>query len=352
MNPSFAGFSAHHVILRGSFALDHGDCVFRNGIDLQCTVRVYPEDDVESVPTSAPYWSPLAWCGHGGLQEGATRCRGRELAGSLSNVRSVEMAAPMGFVAPRVRRIQHGLMPTGMHDFGDTRPLYFFLSYARADSRDDPLLGQFFRDLRAEVRRHAGYPDPDTVGFLDLRSIQPGDAWSAQLGAALCRCRTFVAMCSPSFFVSENCGREWGIFESRLRGAATLGQTCPSALLPVIWTPLRRVPESLARLQYDHERFGKGYAESGLRYLMQLKRTHDEYQEFLLALAGRIVQLAEDSPLAPQSEIPPFHEVPNAFGMSTDPVSDPDQRDLLPLEERGPRWTGKNPRRLPRLDGP
>ncbi|WP_230202991.1 TIR-like protein FxsC [Parafrankia discariae] len=217
-----------------------------------------------------------------------------------------------------------------MPETWSVRPLYFFFSYARADSRDDPLLERFFHDLRAEVRRRVGHPDPGTVGFLDQRSIQPGEAWSTELGAALCRCRTFVAMCSPSFFASEYCRREWGMFEGRLHSAAASGQACPAALLPVIWTPLRDPPEPLARLQYDHNELGETYTHFGLRYLMQLKRNHDEYQEFVLTLAVRIVQLAEDSPLAPESEIPLLHEVPDPFRILARPPSMPDQDDGPP----------------------
>ncbi|TCJ34224.1 TIR-like protein FxsC [Parafrankia sp. BMG5.11] len=224
---------------------------------------------------------------------------------------------------------RHRLAPAGMPEAWSARPLYFFFSYARADSRDDPLLEQFFRDLRDEVRRRVGDPDPNTVGFLDLRSIQPGEAWSAELGAALCRCRTFVAMCSPSFFASEYCGREWGMFDGRLRSAAASGQV-PAALLPVIWTPLRDPPEPLARLQYDHSALGKAYTKFGLRYLMQLKRNHDEYQEFVLTLAARIVQLADDSPLTAEPEIPALHQVPDAFRLLAGPPTIPDQEDPPP----------------------
>ncbi|MCK9930343.1 TIR-like protein FxsC [Frankia sp. Mgl5] len=217
-----------------------------------------------------------------------------------------------------------------MPDSWSGLPLYFFFSYARADSRDDPLLEQFFRDLRAEVRRRVGHPSADSVGFLDQSSIQPGEAWSAELGAALSRCRTFVAMCSPSFFASEYCGREWGMFDGRLHAASAAGRVCPPALLPVIWTPLRVLPEPLARLQYDHSGLGDTYAQFGLRYLLRLKRNHDEYQEFLLTLAVRIVDLAEDSPLVPQREIPALHQVPNAFPPLAGSAPPPDEEDLPP----------------------
>ncbi|ABW15075.1 hypothetical protein Franean1_5725 [Parafrankia sp. EAN1pec] len=248
----------------------------------------------------------------------------------MPRVGPIRKTTSRGFPGVPEHGYLHRLTPAGMPEAWSARPLYFFFSYARADSRDDPLLERFFRDLRAEVRRRVGHPDPDTVGFLDQRSIQPGEAWSTELGAALCRCRTFVAMCSPSFFASEHCGREWGMFDERLRSAAASAQACPAALLPVIWTPLRDPPELLARLQYDHSGLGKTYTQFGLRYLMQLKRNHDEYQEFVLTLAVRIVQLAEDSPLAPKSEIPPLQEVPDAFRVLARPPLTRDQEDVPP----------------------
>ncbi|WP_261561452.1 TIR-like protein FxsC [Frankia tisae] len=200
-----------------------------------------------------------------------------------------------------------------------TPPPYFFLSYARADNTDGPYLETFFTDLRHEVRTRGGHPSLDEVGFLDTASIQPGEAWSDELANALGRCRTFVAICSRSFFTSEYCGREWQVFTDRLRERALAGAVRPPALLPVIWTPLRPPPTILAHLQYNHDDLGRCYAQNGLRYLLQLKRNHDEYQEFLVALAERIVHLAENSPLPPMAQAPDFHAVRNAFGPTAPP---------------------------------
>ncbi len=211
-----------------------------------------------------------------------------------------------------------------------TRPPYFFLSYARADINDGPYLKTFFTDLRHEVRTRCGL-NADEVGFLDTTSIQAGQAWSDELANALGKSRTFVAICSRTFFASEYCGREWQVFSDRLRATADL-----PALLPVIWTPLRPPPTILARLQYNHEDLGACYAANGLRYLLQLKRNHDEYQEFLVALAERIVHLAEESPLPPMRKAPDFHLVRNAFGPAAppDPPDPPDSPD--PPDPRGP----------------
>ncbi|MCK9893018.1 TIR-like protein FxsC [Frankia sp. AgB32] len=205
-----------------------------------------------------------------------------------------------------------------------TRPPYLFLSYARADFNDGPYLKRFFTDLRHEVRTRCGHPSAEEVGFLDTSSIQAGQAWSDELANALGKCRTFVAICSRTFFTSEYCGREWQVFSDRLRATAGL-----PALLPVIWTPLRPPPTILARLQYNHEDLGACYAENGLRYLLQLNRNHDEYQEFLVALAERIVHLAEESPLPAMTKAPDFHLVRNAFGPAAppDPQEPPDPPD-------------------------
>ncbi|MFB9356850.1 TIR domain-containing protein, partial [Actinoplanes nipponensis] len=91
--------------------------------------------------------------------------------------------------------------------------LYFFLSYARG--RDDVYVHQFFQDLSQEVRALAGLGPEAEVGFLDHRSIQPGDVWPETLVDALSRCQAFLALCSPAYFLSEPCGREWAIFAER-----------------------------------------------------------------------------------------------------------------------------------------
>ncbi|SNQ51900.1 FxsC C-terminal domain [Frankia canadensis] len=200
-------------------------------------------------------------------------------------------------------------------------PLYFFLSYARLDGQGDSYLHRFVGDLRREVRARCGHPSAEEVGFLDTTSIQPGEAWSAELAEALRRCRTFVAICSRSFFASEYCGREWRAFEDRRQHGQESGGVRSPTLLPVIWTPLPDPPAVLAELQYDHVGFGKLYARHGLRYLLQLTRNHDEYQEFLVTLAERIVYLAENSALPPLTRAPDFDKIHSAFQPSG-PVAD------------------------------
>jgi hypothetical protein len=83
-------------------------------------------------------------------------------------------------------------------------PLFFF-SYARAD--DDGYVQRFYADLVNEVGRQSGRRDDD-VGFRDLSTIPVGSPWRQRLIEALSRTRTFVALCSPTYYGSEFCGKE------------------------------------------------------------------------------------------------------------------------------------------------
>jgi FxsC-like protein len=180
---------------------------------------------------------------------------------------------------------------------GPSQPPYFFLSYARSD--DDPYVEQFFRDLCAEVRMQAGLPSTAEVGFFDTHSIELGAPWSAELVRALAECRTFLALCSPRYVVSEMCGREWQLFSDRLEHYGQRVDTPCPLLMPVVWLPLRAVPAAVSRLQYDAESFGDAYRRGGLRQLMRLQRNRDDYLEALTALAERIVGNATAHPLPP-----------------------------------------------------
>jgi FxsC-like protein len=207
---------------------------------------------------------------------------------------------------------QHpGQMP-GSAD--DARPrLFFFLSYARSD--DDPHVEQFFRDLCGEVRVRAGLASSEEVGFFDTHSIGIGATWSSELVDALAESGTFLALCSPRYFVSEACGREWQIFTERVQRHHQSTGTRSRTIIPAFWLPPRQVPEAVQRLQYDSAAFGPVYRRDGLRQLLRLRRNQDEYLDLLAVLADQIVENASADPLPP---IPPqerveFVGVPSAF---------------------------------------
>ncbi len=208
-----------------------------------------------------------------------------------------------------------GHAPRFPEPYAETAPrqLYFFLSYARTD--DDAHVEQFYHDLCTEVRVRAGLASTEEVGFFDTHSIEIGADWSAELVDAISSCCSFLALCSPRYYVSEPCGREWQIFSDRVRMHEDEHGLRSAALIPVLWLPPRRIPDAVQRLQYNSDAFSEAYRRDGLRQLMRLQRNRDEYIEALSALAERIVDNATTNPLppVPEQHRSRFTTVTNAF---------------------------------------
>jgi len=187
--------------------------------------------------------------------------------------------------------------------------LYFFLSYAREDT--DEFVEGFFRDLSSEVRGYAGLGRHEEVGFLDKHSIELGARWPNRLVRALSECRCFLALCTPRYFVSEACGKEWTVFEDRLRRYQEGGEP-PPALVPVNWVPTRRMPGIMEARQYDIDLLGDTYSRDGLRQLMRLQRNRDAYLNAVSVLARHIVDHS-DRDLPAYSGRLAFDQIPSAF---------------------------------------
>jgi FxsC-like protein len=196
--------------------------------------------------------------------------------------------------------------------------LYFFLSYARGD--DDVSVQRFFNDLSAEVRAHAGVAVGTEVGFFDAHSLEVGAIWSPRLVEALSECRSFVALVSPRYLLSEPCGREWAIFAERLRRYEQAVGVHPSVLLPLLWLPPPRLPDVVAALQYHNDVLPEAYSRTGLRQLIRLQRNQDSYYDLITELARQIVQTthAHHVPQAPASL--DFERIPSAFHPPPDQV--------------------------------
>jgi FxsC-like protein len=175
--------------------------------------------------------------------------------------------------------------------------LYFFVSHATGD--DDPYVEKFFDDLSREVRSRAPVPDDEEVSFLDSDSLDIGDPWFPRLDEALSTCACFVALCSPRYFVSEFCGKEWSVFAERQDQYERSHNSAPSALFPVIWLPVRDLNPAAASIQYRSRHLGRNYHEHGLRSLMRLRRFEDDYLSFAFGLAQRIVDTVRRHPLPP-----------------------------------------------------
>src|SRR5947199_6132544 len=95
-------------------------------------------------------------------------------------------------------------------------PYWFFFSYARDDRED--YLKKFYDELVDSVRVNAG-GSREEIGFFDTENIQLGQEWPAELAAALQTARVFVPVYTPSYFVSDFCGREWEVIEERRKAA-------------------------------------------------------------------------------------------------------------------------------------
>ncbi|MEJ3743667.1 TIR-like protein FxsC [Actinomycetes bacterium KLBMP 9797] len=188
--------------------------------------------------------------------------------------------------------------------------LYFFLSYARGD--DDDSVQKFFYDLSAEVRAHAGLAADVEVGFFDVHSLEVGATWSPRLVEALSQCRSFLALVSPRYLVSDPCGREWAIFADRLRRYERDVGVMPSALLPLLWLPPPHLPRAVAALQYDNDSLPEAYGRTGLRQLIRLQRHRDNYYELIVELARQIVRTAHAHDL-PAADAVDFADVRSVF---------------------------------------
>lgn len=166
---------------------------------------------------------------------------------------------------------------------------YFFLSYARGD--DDPYVKRFFTDLSREVRTITGLPSDDDVGFLDTQSLRAGDHWPQRLTDALSTCRTFIALCSPGYFLSRTCGVEWAAFARRMRRYHSETGVNAGSLVPLRWYPVDPMPEIARHTQWEMGGTRRGW-DGGVRQLLRLHRYRDTYLDLTTRLARDIVRLA------------------------------------------------------------
>jgi FxsC-like protein len=194
-------------------------------------------------------------------------------------------------------------------------PIKVFISYARADSKTSHL-GRFINDLKQDLAARTGQTG-ETALFLDRENIEVADEWDSALSKALCESTLLVALCSPSYFNSDYCGREYQVFLDRrqsLIDSQVYGQQPVRAIFPVLWQPLTDpLPEVVSKFQNDHQIFPSVYAEEGLRYLMQLSRHHDDYQEFVLQLGKKLVAAGNAAPLPPLGSLQPLKSIQNPF---------------------------------------
>ena len=189
-------------------------------------------------------------------------------------------------------------------------PFWFFTSYARADH--DSYMEQFFADLRKAVRDILGGL-ADDISFVDTKNIEAGEEWEPNLANALRASRICVALCSQSYLNSTYCGKEYRVFLERHEALSASGQA-HRVIFPVLWVPPRQeLPSVISRFQYTHSDFPEVYAKEGLQYVMKLSRHQDEYKDFVVRLARKLVDSGNDIALQDQHVLRPLSDILSAF---------------------------------------
>jgi TIR domain len=113
-------------------------------------------------------------------------------------------------------------------------PFVFFTSYARPDNNKVSKLSKVVEELLERVRGKLGLPvKPEEVGFFDRTNIQTAKQWEEVLGSTL-RTRVIVCLCSPTYFNSAFCAKEFEIFRQRVEKGGDKLKDVP-VIVPVIW---------------------------------------------------------------------------------------------------------------------
>jgi hypothetical protein len=190
----------------------------------------------------------------------------------------------------------------------------FVLSYARLDAnidedsrQADPHFEAFLGRLNLRVRQLTG-----RAGFVDRTNIRPGDEWPDALAEALRTTDTMVCLYSPSYFASEYCGKEMQVLLDRRRNyiRANAGKK-PANIIPVYWHPTpRRIPKTLPEILYHAPNLDPD--THGAWNLGDLGRS-DELKSFADAIAIRVRDAADETPLPPLAQRPHMQAVRSAF---------------------------------------
>jgi len=151
------------------------------------------------------------------------------------------------------------------------------------------LVQRFFDDLQRKVALF-GWSEG---GFLDATGIENGQKWERVLAGALGQTRILVPLCSPNYFRSTYCGREWSVFESRYNLLPEDARATQRYVLPVQWVPTPDLPKRAADTQSMHQSYPDVYKAEGLCYLMDTPRYDSEYQQFLHTFSKDLARAAD-----------------------------------------------------------
>ena len=169
---------------------------------------------------------------------------------------------------------------------------YFLLSHAYGE--DEIFLRRFFNDVSAAVRALLGISGDWPVGYRQMLDVV-STSWSPDERAAVATCRTFVAICTPRYFLSAGCGRSWGIFAARLAAhRAATGRESP-ALIAVSWLA-PGLPDRLPGPDWIAEPISGEQGED-VSVLIRIQRHRAAYEVVVRRVAERIVVAAREDRL-------------------------------------------------------
>jgi TIR domain len=219
-------------------------------------------------------------------------------------------------------------------------PFVFFTSYARLDANKVSKLDKVIDELLVRVRGKLGLMvDPKEVGFFDRTNIETGKKWEEVLGNDLRSARVIVCLCSPTYFNSAYCAKEFEVFRRRLAGADKKVQGRP-IVVPVIWEPgAQRVeswmPQAVAQFQPTDDRLPAAYGELGLTKLKQIKGQRDNLTLTLDVLA-EIIKEGYEASLPEWPEPVSFDDLPGSF---PNPKPGPYNVCVAVLNQAGMSWS-------------
>ena len=171
----------------------------------------------------------------------------------------------------------------------------FFFSYPSLAMRLEDYLRKFYVDIGKEIGIARGKP-PDEVGMIDEKGLLHGTNWRESLPKAMNECRCIVAICTPAYYRSETCMREFDFFAARVRNV----KRKHPVLKPVLWNNGREPqPKRIAELQYTVGEKTSPVNIEGVRDALRNGR-RKAYLEYVKKLADEIMATAEEQP-----ELPP-----------------------------------------------
>ena len=210
----------------------------------------------------------------------------------------------------------------------------FFTSYASLDAQYSDYLHKFVEDLAINVRDRTTLT-LDKVAFFAKDDITTGEIWVEVLGEAVRTCKVILCICSPSYYNSEYCGKELGVFLERRK--EWVKQTAPGDqapfILPVLWVNKKQgVPKVFKDLLQSYDGpFPKDYKELGLKKLIELKGRADgsDYKQVLVRLGDLIEEAIDKQPRLPA------HPEPIVFGALNNAFQEPRLRGAASLVVSG-----------------